>query len=124
MNPRNIFSTTVLCAGIGAALGTPLASIAHDSTPMDACLAAFVARSFPPEQPINLRKIDPTRNRRETSARTVEILIKAHESRTGRQVASATCVAEHDGTIIALETQRADGSATLASAERKTARNR
>ena len=80
----------------------PAASFADEAAAMNACVNAFVGTGLPKEQKVRVKMLDPARSPIDIPARTYTVRLATRVAQSGKQLASATCVVERDGTVIAL----------------------
>lgn len=96
MKPQ--FSTKLLSlAACAPLLAAPLT--VHADAAMDACIEAFISSTLPEDQPVQVRKNSNRDRPLAAYASTQQIELTARISRTGEQVAAATCIADRDGVI-------------------------
>lgn len=80
----------------------PAVGAANEAAAFDACVDAFVSANLPKEQKVHLKKLDTTRSPVSIHGRAYKISLSAKGVESGKQLATATCVVERDGTVIAL----------------------
>jgi len=68
---------------------------------MDACISAFVSTNLPKDQPVKIRRIETAASSIDLSSRS-PILLTA-TSKSGKQVASATCVVTGKAVVLTME---------------------
>ena len=112
MNHRTKLRVLSVAALLAA---SPFASHANSDVAMDACIKAFIAASVPQDRKIRIDKQQSaTVNPVDTRNSAYEIHLTARTRHTGQSVARATCVANADGVVIAM-------NSTPAAAPTKTA---
>ena len=80
----------------------PAASFADDAAGMNACVNAFVGTGLSKEQKVRVKMLVPVRSPLDIPGRTYTVTLAARGAQSGKHLASATCVVERDGTVIAL----------------------
>ncbi|HEU4600498.1 MAG TPA: hypothetical protein VFS24_00950 [Steroidobacteraceae bacterium] len=82
-----------------------VASVSHagSSEAVDACVKAFVAAKVPAAHPVSIDKRSITATPADLFARSYRVSLTATGASTGKAIASTTCHAASDGTIIALD---------------------
>jgi len=80
----------------------PAASFADEAAAMNACVDAFVAANLPKEQKVHVKTLQPARSPVDIHTRYYRIAVTAKGVESGKRLASATCVAKADGTLVTI----------------------
>jgi hypothetical protein len=107
-----ITSIVPLCLAPMLSLATP--ELARQPA-MDACIKAFVSTSLSKMQSVAVRAEDLPERPRSTKNRRYKISLVATDQATGRRLATATCLADRNGAILAVNGKAP--SALVASAQ-------